>query len=165
MFYSTTQFPGLGNVLGTLAEENTSDKDIRKAVCDDERKPSARRTISLCLFTVLAFGIIFDKIICFHKIRSFSVLPDCLKCHNVKSEKKRVERALHPRRFPHFRCKAACPCIGFRQVVCKRQPGILVVVVTVGFTACVQFESQLAAVADANQSFGKSVPIGNSIVG
>ena len=30
MFYSTTQFPGLGNVFGTLAEENTSDKDIRK---------------------------------------------------------------------------------------------------------------------------------------
>lgn len=87
------------------------------------------------------------------------------QCHNVKSAKKRVERALHPGRFSHFRCKAACPCIGFRQVVCKRQPGILVVVVTVGFTACVQLESQLAAVAGANQSFGKSVPIGNSIVG
>lgn len=29
VFYSTTQFPGLGNVFGTLAEENTSDKDIR----------------------------------------------------------------------------------------------------------------------------------------
>lgn len=28
MFYSTTQFPGLENVFGTLAEENTSDKDI-----------------------------------------------------------------------------------------------------------------------------------------
>lgn len=39
MFYSTTQFPGLGNVFGTLAEENTSDKDIRKVADDGERKP------------------------------------------------------------------------------------------------------------------------------
>lgn len=36
MFYSTTQFPGLGNVFGTLAEENTSDKDIRKVAGDLE---------------------------------------------------------------------------------------------------------------------------------
>ena len=36
MFYSTTQFPGLGNVFGTLAEENTSDNDIRKVAGDLE---------------------------------------------------------------------------------------------------------------------------------
>lgn len=28
MFYSTTQFLGLGNVFGTLSEENTSDKKV-----------------------------------------------------------------------------------------------------------------------------------------
>ena len=28
MFYSTTQFPGLGNVFDTLAEENVSDKKV-----------------------------------------------------------------------------------------------------------------------------------------
>lgn len=39
MFYSTTQFPGLGNVFGTLAEENTSDKDIRKVAGDGSRNP------------------------------------------------------------------------------------------------------------------------------
>lgn len=38
MFYSTTQFPGLGNVFGTLAEENTSDKDIWKVAGDGARK-------------------------------------------------------------------------------------------------------------------------------
>ena len=39
MFYSTTQFPDLGNVFGTLAEENTSDNDIRRVAGDGERKP------------------------------------------------------------------------------------------------------------------------------
>ena len=39
MFYSTTQFPGLGNVFGTLAEENISGKDIRKVAGDGARKP------------------------------------------------------------------------------------------------------------------------------
>lgn len=39
MFYSTTQFPCLGNVFGTLAEENTSDNDIRRVAGDGERKP------------------------------------------------------------------------------------------------------------------------------
>lgn len=38
MFYSTTQFPGLGNVFGTLAEENTSDNAIRKVAGDGARK-------------------------------------------------------------------------------------------------------------------------------
>lgn len=39
MFYSTTQFLGLGNVFGTLTEENTSDKDIRNVAGDGERNP------------------------------------------------------------------------------------------------------------------------------